>query len=121
MRDICINFAGMHRKFTLLLLAVFFFSCGEEAPIPPKKMAEVLTDVMLLEGGNQVQYNFATLPDKVWQRDYAFVCKQHSIDTTEFKSAMNFLENHPEEFTKVLEDVITRLQKLEMKQNIPKP
>jgi hypothetical protein len=34
---------------------------------------------------------------------------------------MNYLENHPEEFTKVLEDVITRLQKLEMKQNIPKP
>jgi Domain of unknown function (DUF4296) len=74
-------------------------------------MANVLTDILLLEAGNQVQYNFATIPDKIWKRDYAFVCKKHKMDTSDFRKGMNWYSDHPEQYTKIMEQVINRLQR----------
>lgn len=84
-------------------------------------MVALLTDCMLLEGGNQVQYNYGNIPGKAWSRDYDFVCKKNSIDTTQFRETMNYLQEHPEKFADIMEDVITHLQKMEVKTNRAKP
>ena len=78
------------------------------------KMVDLLTDIMLLEAGNQVQYNMGNIPATIWKRDYAFVCKKHQLDTALFHKTMDWYEMHPEAFSKTLELVITRLQKKEI-------
>lgn len=80
-----------------------------------KTMVALMTDFMILEGGNQIQYNFANVPAYVWKRDYAGVCKKHGVDTSDFRITMNYLEKHPEEFSKIMEESITNLQQLEAK------
>jgi hypothetical protein len=84
-------------------------------------MVEVMTDVMLLEGGNQAQYNFGNVSEKAWRRDYLFIMRKHGLDTAIFRKSMNYLEKKPEEFSKILEEVITKLQKTEVQKNILKP
>lgn len=79
-------------------------------------MVDLLTDIMLLEAGNQVQYNFAAVPDNIWKRDYAFVCKKNNLDTATFKKSMQWYNERPEIFSKVLEQVLTRLQKRQVEQ-----
>lgn len=111
----------MFGKFIIIAAVALLFSCNSKPPYKHKEMVEVLSDVMLLEGGNQVQYNFGNIPDWVWERDYVFVCKKHNMDTTAFRTNMNFLETHPDEFSAILEEVITKLQKAELNKNAPQP
>lgn len=96
-------------------------SCKEKAPVPRKKLVAVFTDVMILEGGNQAQYNFGNIPPAIWQRDYAMVLKKHNLDTADFRKSMEYLEKNPELFSGILEEVITGLQKAEVEKKIPKP
>jgi hypothetical protein len=84
-------------------------------------MVDLFTDIMLLEGGNQAMYNFGNIPAEVWRRDYQFVCKKHSLDTSDFRKSMVFLEDHPDQLSKILEEVITKLQKTEVQKNFEKP
>lgn len=120
MEGIFINFAEVRRKFSFLFLAITVFACQEKPAVPRAKMVPLLKDCMMLEAGNQVKYNFAHIPQYVWQRDYAFVCKKHGVDTADFRQSLNYMEKHPEEFASVLEEVITALQKEEVNKNIPK-
>jgi hypothetical protein len=98
--------------FALLLLVV---SCGSDQPkVDQKKMVSVLCDVMVMEAGHQVKYNYGTLPDSIWVRDYGFVCKKHGVKYEEFKSELLRLKANPAEFNEVMEKVITQLQLAEM-------
>ena len=106
-------------RILLISISISFIlcCCAEKPPVDSRKMTAVLTDCMLLEGGNQVEYNYANIPGTIWNRDYAAVCARHQLDTNAFRAGMEYLVQHPEEFTAILENVITRLQKQEMKQN----
>ena len=121
MRGILFNFAVLRYKVTILFLLLTLFSCRETAPVAHKKMVDVMTDVMLLEGGSQAQYNFGNVSPNAWKRDYVFILKKHNLDTAIFRKSMVYLEKNPEEFSKILEEVITKLQKIEVQKNIPKP
>lgn len=80
-----------------------------------------MTDVMLMEGGHAVRYNNGLLPDRIWQRDYAFVLKKHGLDTAQFRQAVDWYQHHPESFSRVMEKVITRLQKQQVKRQTELP
>lgn len=108
------NFAVLRYKFTFLAV-IFLFACADRAPLRHGKMVDIFTDAMILEGGNQVRYNFANVPSYVWNRDYMFVCKKHGVDTADFKKELKYLEKHPAEFSTIMEEVITRLQQQEAK------
>lgn len=96
----------------LLLLAV---SCGSEQPkLEQKKMVSVLCDVMVMEAGHQVKYNYGILPDSIWVRDYSFICKNHGVKYDDFKAELLRLKAHPADFNGVMEQVITQLQLAEM-------
>ena len=77
-------------------------------------MKLVMQDIMLMESGNQMKYNYGMLPDALWKRDYAFVCKKHQIDTSDFREMMAYYKRHPESFSKLMEEVITALQKIQV-------
>lgn len=84
-------------------------------------MTDVLTDIMILESGNQAKYNYANLPEFVWKRDYNDVCNRHGIDTAQFRKVMVYYQAHPDEFSVTMEKVIARLQKMQVDKGVPNP
>lgn len=103
------------RTFLFFLMLLLVVSCGSEQPkLEQKKMVSVLCDVMVMEAGHQVKYNYGTLPDSIWVRDYGFVCKKHGVKYEDFKAELLRLKANPAEFNGVMEKVITQLQLAEM-------
>lgn len=78
-------------------------------------MAEVMTDVMMMESANSINYNNGVLPDSLWEKDYAVIFKKHAISREDFKNAVSFYHEHPDQFSAIMEKVITRLQKMQLK------
>jgi hypothetical protein len=101
--------------FFISILLLLVVSCGPEQPkLEQKKMVSVLCDVMVMEAGHQVKYNYGILPDSIWVRDYSFICNKHDVKYEDFKAEMLRLKTHPAEFDVVMEQVITQLQLAEM-------
>lgn len=84
-------------------------------------MTDIMTDVMMLESANAIEYNHGLLPDSLWEQDYAQVFKKHQVDKETFKEAFLFYQEHPEQFSKIMEAVITRLQKLQLQRQTERP
>lgn len=102
-------------SFLFVLLSLLAVSCGPEQPkLEQKKMVSVLCDVMVMEAGHQVKYNYGILPDSIWVRDYSFICKNHGVKYDDFKAELSRLKSHPADFNGVMEQVITQLQLAEM-------
>ncbi|MSP57384.1 MAG: DUF4296 domain-containing protein [Flavobacteriaceae bacterium] len=98
-------------KITLFLLICSVFACHSSPNrVSDEKMIAILADAMVLEASNQIQYDYATLPDSVWLKEYSFVCKKHAINFEDFKSQLHWLKENPDEFSPIMEKVITRLQ-----------
>lgn len=101
--------------FLFMILSLLAASCGPEQPkLEQKKMVSVLCDVMVMEAGHQVKYNYGILPDSIWVRDYSFICKNHGVKYDDFKAELLRLKAHPADFNGVMEQVITQLQLAEM-------
>jgi len=101
--------------FLFMILSLLAVSCGPEQPkLEQKKMVSVLCDVMVMEAGHQVKYNYGILPDSIWVRDYSFICKNHGVKYDDFKAELLRLKAHPADFNGVMEQVITQLQLAEM-------
>jgi len=101
--------------FLISILSLLAVSCGPGQPkLEQKKMVSVLCDVMVMEAGHQVKYNYGILPDSIWVRDYSFICKKHGVKYDDFKAELLRLKAHPADFDVVMERVITQLQLAEM-------
>ena len=101
--------------FLFIILSLLAVACGPGQPkLEQKKMVSVLCDVMVMEAGHQVKYNYGILPDSIWVRDYGFVCKKHGVKYDDFKAELLRLKANPAEFDAVMEKVITQLQLAEM-------
>ena len=102
--------------------AVFLFmlsACGFSGGfVSEEKMEKILADAMVLESGNQIFYNFGVLPDSVWERDYAFVCKKYDVDYADFVKQLKYYQDEPEDFSAMMEKVITRLQKSDARYDV---
>jgi hypothetical protein len=105
--------------YAILVLAcsllITLVGCGDEAKIEEKKLVDVMCDVMLMEAGNQIEYNYANLPDSLWNSHYDFVCKKHGISKEDLKAELLRLKADPEAFTLLMEKVITQMQMAELK------
>lgn len=80
-----------------------------------------MVDVQLMEAGNAVKFGMAKLPKEKWSADYQFVCKKHNVDTATFSKAINWYQSHPDKMSKVMDNVIAELQKIEINKRILKP
>lgn len=78
-------------------------------------MVTVMSDLIVLEAGNQISYNYAVLPDSIWVRDYRFVCQKHKIDYDDFCIQLKYYKDAPKEFGLLMEKVITQIQMAELK------
>jgi len=97
-----------------ILLLSGWVSCTTNARVEEKKMIDLMCDVMLLEAGNQIKYNYASLPDSLWQEHYNFVCEKHKVPYEDFKAELLRLKADPQAFTALMEKVITQMQVAEL-------
>ena len=97
-----------------MLLVAGWVSCAPKPHVEEKKMIDLMCDVMLLEAGNQIKYNYAALPDSLWQEHYNFVCVKHKVPYDEFKAELGRLKADPEAFAALMEKVITQMQVAEL-------
>ena len=105
----------MLRRKIIIACLFLIASCAKKAPLSQDKMAEVMTDVMMMESENAINYNSGLLPDSLWEKDYAAIFNKHAVSRDEFKSAVSFYHDHPGQFSVIMEKVITRLQKMQLK------
>ena len=108
-------------KNTAFLLLCWLTSCNPGPGLSSDEMKRVLVDAVLVEAGQQQQYNFGVLPDSAWLRDYRFVLAKHGMDTGRFYPALRWYKAHPDEYAKVWEGVITELQNQELKRREKHP
>lgn len=79
-----------------------------------------MVDLELLEAANQVEYGMSKLPDDKWKSDYSLICKKHHTDTATFSAAIKWYQSHPQKMSLVMDKVLAELQKIEIKNRIPK-
>jgi hypothetical protein len=104
-----------YRFFILgMLLVAAWVSCGPKPHVRESVMIDLMCDVMILESGNQVKYNYANLPDTLWQQHYDFVCKKHKVAYADLKLELLRLKADPEAFAALMEKVITQMQVAEL-------
>lgn len=108
------------RKITIACLFLVA-ACAKKAPLAKEKMADVMTDVMLMESANAINYNHGLLPDSIWENDYAVIFAKHGVSKETFKNALDFYHEHPDQFSGIMEKVITRLQKMQLKRQNERP
>jgi hypothetical protein len=106
---------SLFRRFVFgILLVTAWASCGEKPRVEERKMIDLMCDVMLMEAGNQITYNYANLPESVWQAHYNFVCSKHKVAYADFKAELLRLKEDPEAFSALMEKVITQMQLAEL-------
>lgn len=84
-------------------------------------MVPLLVDIQLMEAGNRSKFGFSELPKEKWKADYQFICKKHGTDTAEFRKAMQWYEKHPDQLSKMMDNVLSELQKMEVRNKVEKP
>lgn len=106
---------SLFRRFVLgMLLITAWVSCQPKPHVEERKMIDLMCDVMLMEAGNQIKYNYANVPESVWQAHYDFVCNKHKVPYADFKAELLRLKKDPEAFSALMEKVITQMQVAEL-------
>jgi hypothetical protein len=104
--------------FTGLL---FLLGCtGFTNSVNEEKMVAILADAMTMEAGHQIRYNFGLLPDSIWEKEYQFICNKHNVKYQSFVETLKEVQDSPEEFSALMEKVITRLQQSDSRFATPK-
>ena len=86
---------------------------NDPAPIPVKKMANILREIHLAESFSQlVPIDEGGYMNK--NRDtlmvlYQHIYQRHNIDTASFAQAMDWYKTHPKQFDAVYEQVLAQL------------
>ena len=110
------------KKVITLFLYMFLFACShkqtESIPdtiLPKEKMAEVLTDVHLLEA----MMNTNTLtPGKISSTNIAIppaidVFKKNNISKKQYDESFDFYTKHPEMLSEIYQQVLNNLSKMQ--------
>ena len=113
---------NLRNKITMIVLITGFFACNSRSfPVAESKMVDILADAMVLEAGVQIKYNYAILPDSVWMRNYGFIVKKDNVDVKDFETTLSAYKLDGKEFAALMEKVIVKLQKDEVKHKLDKP
>lgn len=105
---------------SLLVLPLFFISCGGGDEIPPgilqkEKIVKVLTSIHLAEAEQQRKVNeqTATSADTF---SFSEIFKQESITKQQYDSSMKFYSAHPQILDQMYDEVINELNKMQMEE-----
>lgn len=112
----------LFRRLALFcLLPLLACNISGRKVMPQEKMVEILTDIAIVEAGNGLDSNIASYKPSQWKGDYAFVFRKYGADDSLFRSSYRYYFNRPEQFSKIMEQVITNLQSREANQVKTKP
>lgn len=111
--------------FVALGLLIWIASCGppavnrnkedflaSDSVIPEKKLASLLVDVHLLEGGIVTLRNKDEQDLKWNQEAYRKLFLKYRITPSQFKRNMEYYERDPKTFTRIYDTVLFRINKL---------
>ena len=110
----------VHKITTLWPILVLFACQSSSFKVPEATMVEIMSDALTLEAGNSIKYNYAVLPDSLWNTEYAFILKKHNVSPADFEATMESYKHNGEKFGQLIEKVIDNLQKSEMRRKNPK-
>jgi hypothetical protein len=113
---------NLRNKITIIVLITGLFAChSRRFPVAESKMVDILADAMVLEAGVQIKYNYSVLPDSVWTKNYGFIVKKHKVNVKDFEMTLSSYKLDGKEFAALMEKVIVKLQKDEVKHKLDKP
>lgn len=102
------------------LSIILFLACKQNVPkeqsgyhLPKKKMTEVLTDLVLAEGNQKVLQKYGYNTNILIDSSYQFIYKIHNIEKWQMDSSFKYYSNHPDDFTKMMDEVVENLNRLE--------
>jgi hypothetical protein len=102
---------------SFFILTVLLVSCknnevvNSEGVYPPQVFYEILVDIHLAEASQRLAL-LPNLSSDGLQKLLADILLKHKTDTTEFNRSFKWYSAHPEEFSKVYENVITEFSKM---------
>ncbi len=76
-------------------------------------MTEVLTDLVLAEGNQKVLQKYGYNTNILIDSSYQFIYKIHNIEKWQMDSSFKYYSNHPDDFTKMMDEVVENLNRLE--------
>lgn len=109
------------RNIALLFILLFTFQACKENEVKAysgyhlerNKMVTVLTDIVLAEGNDKVLKKYGYNSTVLLDSSYQFIYKKQKIERWQMDSSFKYYSNHPEDFTKMMEEVIENLNRLE--------
>lgn len=103
-----------------LIVLLTFTACKEKQVkaysgyhLPRNKMITVLTDIVLAEGNEKVLKKYGYNTNVLIDSSYQFIYKNQKIEKWQMDSSFKYYSNHPDDFTKMMEEVIENLNRLE--------
>lgn len=81
--------------------------------LPRNKMINVLTDIVLAEGNEKVLHKYGYNTKVLIDSSYQFIYKKQNIKKWQMDSSFKYYSNQGEEFTKMMDEVIENLNRLE--------
>lgn len=104
----------------LLILILIFQACKEKEVkansgyhLPRKKMITVLTDIVLAEGNEKVLRKYGYKTNILIDSSYRFIYKKHNLKKWQVDSSVKYYAMHPDDFTKMMDEVVENLNRLE--------
>ena len=95
-------------------------SLPSDSVIPEKKMISLLVDVHLLEGGLTLQKNKGQQDRKWSQEAYRKLFIKYNVRQGQFIRNMAYYQKDPENYTKIYDSVLKRIDKLKALPSVKK-
>ncbi len=101
------------KKTTILILLAIFCSCQttENAPIEPKKLTLILTDMHTAEAAAEGE--FMTVKDSILKIYYAQILKKHGVSQADFDSTLAVYSRQPVAFDSIYSSVLREIAKID--------
>ena len=100
----------------LLILILTFAACKEKQVkaysgyhLPRNKMITILTDIVLAEGNEKVLHKYGYNTKILIDSTYQFIYKKQNIEKWQMDSSVKYYSSHPNDFTKMMDEVIENL------------
>lgn len=108
------------KKYTFIILIALLFGCTgnqlKEVPegvIPHARMVDILVDVHIADGLLSVKKYQIKSHEYQIEGYYQFLYEKHGYTRTEIDSSIRFYSAHPDEYSKLYDEVLEKLSTIE--------
>ena len=76
-------------------------------------MITVITDIVLAEGNDKTLKKYGYNSPKLLDSSYQFIYKKQNLQKWQVDSSFKYYSNHPDDFIKMMDEVLENLNRLE--------